>query len=51
VCHIINLIAKKVLKITEVDIDDILNEIEDDDSWALTIENSDNLITIFINLI
>ena len=50
-CHIINLIVKKVLKLTAVDVDEILNEVGDNDTWALNVENSATLINSFENLI
>jgi hypothetical protein len=48
-CHIINLIVKKVLKLTAVNLEQVLDD--DVDDWSVEMENSQQLISRFQFLI
>ena len=49
-CHIINLIVKKVLMVTTINIDQVFDEY-DDDSWQIRGANSEALIDRFRGLV
>ena len=50
-CHIINLIVKKVLNLTSVSLEQLLEDGDDTDTWTVDIENSEQLINRFQFLI
>ena len=49
-CHIINLIVKKVLALTSINLEKLYDE-DEDDEWVLRIDNSEVIINRFKELI